>query len=107
MPIAGGIEFGETSAAVVQREVEEELGCRPASSQFLGVLEEVFEWCGKKRHELWFVYGIELPDRSLHEREDIEIVKPDGDAYAARWRELTEFDAGARLAPTGLLELIR
>jgi 8-oxo-dGTP pyrophosphatase MutT (NUDIX family) len=107
VPIAGGIEFGETSAEAVQREVEEELGCRPASCRFLGVLEDVFEWSGKKRHELWFVYDIDLSDRAPYEREQIVIVEPDGDAYAARWRELTEFDGGARLVPTGLLELIR
>jgi 8-oxo-dGTP pyrophosphatase MutT (NUDIX family) len=107
VPIAGGIEFGETSAEAVQREVEEELGCRPASFRFLGVLEDVFEWSGKRRHELWFVYDIELPDHSLQEREQIVIVEPDGDAYAARWRELSEFDGGTRLVPKGLLELIR
>ena len=107
VPIAGGIEFGETSAEAVQREVEEELGCRPASLRFLGVLEDVFEWSGKERHELWFVYDIDLSDRAPYERKQIVIVEPDGDAYAARWRELTEFGGGARLVPTGLLELIR
>ncbi len=110
VPIAGGIEFGETSAQAVQREVEEELGCRPASFRFLGVLEDIFEWSGKKRHELWFVYDIELPElpkRSLYQREAVVIVEPDGDVYNARWRELGEFDGAALLVPTGLLDLIR
>jgi 8-oxo-dGTP pyrophosphatase MutT (NUDIX family) len=107
VPIAGGIEFGETSAEAVQREVEEELGCRPARFRLLGVLEDVFEWSGQKRHEVWFVYDIEVSDHSLHEREEIEIVEPNGDSYSARWRELSEFDGSRRLVPTGLLEIIR
>ena len=107
VPIAGGIEFGETSGDAVRREVEEELGSPPAAVRFLGVLEDVFEWAGKRRHELWFLYDVEVSDRSLSDREQIEIVEPDGETYAARWRELDEFDSAARLAPTGLLELVR
>jgi ADP-ribose pyrophosphatase YjhB (NUDIX family) len=106
VPIAGGIEFGETSADAVRREVEEELGSRPAEVRFLGVLEDVFEWAGQPRHELWLVYDVELSDRTVYERDEITIVEPDGETYAARWRDLREFESGGRLVPTGLLDLI-
>jgi 8-oxo-dGTP pyrophosphatase MutT (NUDIX family) len=106
VPIAGGIELGESSVDAVAREVEEELGCRPSRVRFLGVLEDVFRWSGTLRHELWFVYDVELPDRSLYERDEIVIVEPDGETYTASWRDAGRFDGEQRLVPTGLLELI-
>jgi len=37
---------------------------------------------------------------------DLEEVDDDGERYVARWRPLSDFRAGARLVPDGLLALI-
>jgi ADP-ribose pyrophosphatase YjhB (NUDIX family) len=106
VPLAGGIEFGETGEAAIRRELAEEIGATPSRARFLGLLEDIFNWAGQKRHELYLVYEVELADRTIYEADEIQVVEPDGTTYPARWRSLSEFRGRARLVPDGLLELI-
>ena len=106
VPVAGGIEFGETGAEAVAREVREELGVAAKEARFLGLIEDVFEWNGEKRHELHLIFDVVLEGQAVYAADEVEIVEDDGVRYAARWRALSEFDGGARLVPTGLRELI-
>jgi RimJ/RimL family protein N-acetyltransferase/ADP-ribose pyrophosphatase YjhB (NUDIX family) len=106
VPLAGGIEFGETGAQAIARELNEEIGATPTRVCFLGLLEDIYEWAGQKRHELYLVYDVELRDRAIYEAEEVQVVEPDGTAYPARWRSLNEFRTWARLVPDGLLDLL-
>ncbi len=106
VPLAGGIEFGETGEAAIARELEEEIGATPSRVRYLGLLEDIFVWAGQKRHELYLVYDVDLADRAVYEADAVDVVEPDGTSYAARWRQLSEFSTSARLVPDGLLELI-
>jgi ADP-ribose pyrophosphatase YjhB (NUDIX family) len=107
LPLAGGIEFGETGEQAIARELEEEIGATATRIRRLGVLEDIFEWAGERRHELYLVYEVELADRGVYERDEVTVVEPDGESYLARWRPLSEFGSGgARLVPDGLLSLI-
>jgi ADP-ribose pyrophosphatase YjhB (NUDIX family) len=106
VPLAGGIEFGETGERAITRELAEEIGATPTRIQFLGLLEDIFDWAGQKRHELYLVYDVDLADRAVYDAEEVEVLEPDGTAYPARWRSLADFRGGARLVPDGLLDLI-
>jgi ADP-ribose pyrophosphatase YjhB (NUDIX family) len=103
VPLAGGVEFGETRR---RRELMEEIGAAASGVRYLGLLEDIFEWNGQKRHELHLVYEVELADRRILDLEEIDVVEDDGERYVARWRPLSDFRNGARLVPDGLLALI-
>jgi len=108
VPLAGGIEFGETGAEAITRELAEEIGRVPASVSFLGLFEEVFDWNRQRRHELWLVYDVELAGDGLGRLDEVVVCEDDGTAYLARWRTLDELrDPTRRLVPDGLLDLIQ
>jgi ADP-ribose pyrophosphatase YjhB (NUDIX family) len=107
VPLAGGIEFGETGAEAIARELGEEIGATPTRIDYLGLLEDIFVWAGQKRHELYLVYDVDLAQRAVYEAEEISVVEPDGTSYPVCWRQLSEFESLTRLVPTGLTELIK
>jgi ADP-ribose pyrophosphatase YjhB (NUDIX family) len=106
VPLAGGIEFSETGAQAIARELEEEIAATATAVRYLGLLEDVFDWAGQRRHELYLVYEVELRERAVYEAGEVPVVEPDGTRYVARWRPLADFRGAARLVPDGLLELI-
>jgi ADP-ribose pyrophosphatase YjhB (NUDIX family) len=107
VPLAGGIEFGETGAEAIARELQEEIGRAPAHVAFLGFFEDIFEWNGRRRHELWLVYDVELAGEGVAGLDEVVVQEDDGSSYVARWRPLDEFRGSARLVPDGLLELVQ
>ena len=107
VPLAGGIEFGETGEQAIARELYEEINATATSVRFLGIVEDIFDWAGHKRHELWLLYDVELADRAIYDADEVQVVEPDGTTYPARWRSLGEFTSTARLVPVGLLDLIQ
>lgn len=107
VPLAGGIEFGESGEAAIARELAEEIGASPTRTRYLGLLEDIFVWAGQRRHELYLVYDVDIADRAVYEAGEVQVVEPDGTSYPARWRPLSEFSTSARLVPDGLLELIQ
>lgn len=107
VPLAGGIEFGETGEQAIARELDEEISATPTRIRLLGIVEDIFDWAGHKRHELWLLYEVEVADRALYDAEEVQVVEPDGTSYPARWRSLSEFTSTARLVPVGLLDLIQ
>jgi ADP-ribose pyrophosphatase YjhB (NUDIX family) len=106
VPLTGGIEFGETGEQAIARELTEEIRATPIRIEFLGLLEDIFDWAGQKRHELYLIYDVDLADRTIYDAEEVEVVEPEGTSYLARWRSLAEFRGGARLVPDGLLDLV-
>jgi 8-oxo-dGTP pyrophosphatase MutT (NUDIX family) len=106
-PLGGTIEFGEHSAATIERELSEELGAAVTGLRYLGALENIFIHNGQSGHEIVMVYDGEFADRSLYERETLE-GDDNGGPLRAVWVELAECaKTGAPpVYPDGLLELL-
>jgi 8-oxo-dGTP pyrophosphatase MutT (NUDIX family) len=107
VPLAGGIEFGETGADAIARELGEEIGATPTRVDYLGLFEEIFVWAGQKRHELYLVFDVDVAEQAVYKADEIPVIEPDGTSYSACWRHLSEFESSARLVPTGLDQLIK
>lgn len=107
-PLGGAIEFGEYSAATIERELSEELGTAVVDLRYLGAIENVFTYDGRTGHEIVMVYDGAFVDRSLYERAVIQGVEDDGLSFRAVWVRLSDCadPAAPPVYPTGLLELL-
>ncbi|MBL7499985.1 NUDIX domain-containing protein [Frankia sp. CNm7] len=106
-PLGGGIEFGETSAEAVHRELREELGAELTNVELLGVLESVFEWERRPHHEIAFVFAADLADRSFYERDELgKVLDADDEVSWQPISRFTEPSPPVALIPPGLLGLL-
>jgi len=106
-PIGGGIEFGETSAQAVTREVREELGLPITDVRLLGTLESLFTYNGTPGHEIVQVYDAKFVDASVYESPQLNGQESDGASFVARWRPYASFTDEAPLVPEGIYELLK
>ena len=104
-PLGGGVELGETSEQTIVREIREELGAEVRDLKLLGVLENLFELEGERRHEVVFVYDGQFVDASLYQRSEIPLL--DGEWLSgAIWRPLKGFSEEYVLVPVGLEKFV-
>lgn len=106
-PPGGGVEFGERCEAALRREIQEELGSEIENLVLRGVLENLFTFDGRLRHEIVFVYEGELVDKSLYALDQFQ-AQENGQPFMAIWLDLEELGTGAlKLVPEGLLSLVQ
>lgn len=104
-PLGGGIDFGETGAEAIVREIREELGEGICALRYLGTLESIFRYRDKPRHELLRIYDAAFVDRRVYARDIVE--GREGERrIAARWLSPDEMD-DAPLVPEGLTALLQ
>jgi len=105
-PLGGTIEFGEYGQDTVVREIREELGVEVRNLRYLGTLQNIFTYEGKKGHEIVLTYEGDLSDKSMYDKTSIEGLE--GEApFKVVWKSLDYFKNGrAPLYPEGLLDLV-
>ena len=87
----GGIEFSETSKEAIVREMNEELGATATDLEKLTVIENLFEYNGKKGHEITFLYKGKLLEKSFYENK--KSPRLDKDGYA-EWISIDDILSG-------------
>lgn len=106
-PPGGGIEFGEQSRDAACREAVEELGHAVRAERLLGVIENLFVYEGRARHEIIFNWRLHFEDPSLYDREEFPVEEMDGKRYVAHWVHDSSLTAlGIRLVPRELRSLL-
>jgi ADP-ribose pyrophosphatase YjhB (NUDIX family) len=111
--LGGGVEFGETAAEAVHRELIEELGAELSNVQLLAVQENIFQFAGRPHHEIAFLFTADLVDRSFYERDELGTILDAGEDVS--WQPLSRlFDPSTTeptpdirpLYPRGLMALL-
>jgi 8-oxo-dGTP pyrophosphatase MutT (NUDIX family) len=105
-PLGGGIEFGETSAETIRREMMEEINVEVTDLKYLGTLENIFVFNGKTGHEIVQVYDGQLVDPGMYEQAEMSALETDGNQMRVLWKRLDEFSPESPLYPDGLLKML-
>ena len=102
--LGGGIDFGETSSAALQREFMEEIGAELTSVEYLTCLDNIFTLDGKPKHELIQLFRAQFVDSAFYELgQTFELIEGDRTSEAF-WIEVAKVRSGQRwLVPENCL----
>ncbi|UOQ48575.1 NUDIX hydrolase [Gracilibacillus caseinilyticus] len=107
-PIGGGMEFGESSADALVREITEEINQEITNLSYLGAVENFFTFNGDTGHEIVMVYDAQFVDQTIYHIESFEGIEDDGEKINLFWKPLSDFVEGRlRLVPEALMTLIQ
>jgi 8-oxo-dGTP pyrophosphatase MutT (NUDIX family) len=103
--LGGGIEFGERSNEALKREFLEELGIEVEIDKYLGISENIFEFNGRKAHELVLMYKINIKDEDYRENYT---VNDDKGQFKGSWIDIEECIRGEKiLYPKEVFEYLK
>ncbi len=103
-PLGGAVEFGERVVDALRREIREELGVEITNPVQLGVLENLFTYCGQPGHEIVFVFDAEFADPQLYSEPTLPLLEPVWGG-SAEWLDLVD-PSSVPLYPEGLAKLL-
>ncbi|MFK0160940.1 NUDIX hydrolase [Rhizobium sp. NPDC090279] len=87
----GRVEFHEAGAETLAREIEEEMGCKATVGPLRFIIENFFEFSGRRVHEIGFYYEAELLQPfPFHETEIVHRVMDGGAELEFRWAPSTQ-----------------
>lgn len=88
--LGGGVDFGETSLAALQREFQEEIQAELTHIRHIACIENLFVFNGNPGHELIQLYQCDFVDRKFYQLESIAFSEGESQ-YTARWIERDRF----------------
>ena len=104
--MGGGVDFGETSHAALQREFQEEIQAELKNIQYLGCLENLFVFNGNPGHEIIQLYGCDFVDPKFYELKQLTFAEGKREKTAL-WVEISRFKSGElKLVPEQFLEYL-
>lgn len=107
-PLGGAVEFGESTAETVRRELLEEIGREVIVGRRLGVLENVFVYDGRPGHEIAFIWQADFADAAAYLEEAFTYCDDGGLSGEALWVYPDRLASqGIPLYPTGLSEVLK
>jgi ADP-ribose pyrophosphatase YjhB (NUDIX family) len=88
--LGGGIDFNELGEDALKREFQEELGTELQNITFITTTENIFEFDGKKGHEIILVFEADLANKELYEKESLSVLDS-SDNYQVSWENISDF----------------
>jgi ADP-ribose pyrophosphatase YjhB (NUDIX family) len=109
--LGGTVEFGETGAETVRRELREELGAEADVGDLVATIENLFTYEGQAAHEICLVYEVTLRDERLYARDEWDAHEETAGGvvvHLVSWRAIDSVGpAGDTLYPEELHGLLR
>jgi ADP-ribose pyrophosphatase YjhB (NUDIX family) len=91
--LGGSVNFFETSESGVRREIQEELQSEIENLKLVHVIENLFTYEGRRRHQIVFLYSGDLARKELYEQNSIHIVE-DTCEFDAQWVPTSDILSG-------------
>ncbi|MBD2529904.1 NUDIX hydrolase [Nostoc flagelliforme FACHB-838] len=98
--LGGGVDFGETSRAALEREFEEEIQAELTNIKYLGCIENLFTFNGRQGHEIIQLYQCDFADSKFYQLESLIFSESQHHKHKALWIDISRFKSGElRLVP--------
>lgn len=87
----GRVKVGESSIKTLKREFIEEIGKDINVKEFMGLVENFFEYNGRKYHEIMSLFNVEFIDNALYNVEKITGLEENGKIEFV-WKDINELE---------------
>ncbi|MGI8935232.1 MAG: NUDIX hydrolase [Phormidesmis sp.] len=106
--LGGGIDFGETSQAALEREFVEEIQAELTDIEYLTCLDNIFTINGKAKHEFIQLFRCRFVDPAFYQLEEtFELIEGDRTEKAFWLNTQRVFSGECRLVPASCLPYLK